>query len=110
MDLKFSALKNINSGCCSNTISTSSSSGNKKPDTVVVGTDADAPIAGETTWTLEKFRGNYVTLHLNYSRVNQKNTGNGSPYISKALNSPTLTIGNYTGGWQTGDVIDYTLE
>lgn len=81
----------------------------KEPKTYIVGTTTGAPVAGALTWQLAAFENSYVKLWINYGITNQIDTGNGSPFITKAVASDTLTIGNYTGGWVAGDILDYIL-
>jgi hypothetical protein len=82
----------------------------KEPKTYIVGTDTGAPTALSSIWALPAFVNSYVVLFVNGGKANQKDGGQGNPYITKAsLASDTITIGNYTGGWQNGDVLDYIL-
>jgi hypothetical protein len=81
----------------------------KQPLTFVVGTTLNAPTAGTTTWQLPAFANSWVMLTVNRIPVDLIDTGDGSAFITKTLVSDTLTIGNYGSGWNTGDVLTYTL-
>lgn len=81
----------------------------RKPETFVVGTTPNAPTASSNTWTLPIFLSAYVVLILNRVPVDLINVGDGGPFITKALGSDTLTIGNYSTGWNNGDVLTYIL-
>jgi hypothetical protein len=84
-------------------------SNQKQPLTFVVGTTPGAPTAGANTWTLPAFLNSYVSLTLNRTPVDLSDSGDGSPYITKALASSELTINNYPTGWNAGDVLSYIL-
>jgi len=81
----------------------------KAPQTFKVGTTAGAPTAGASTWTNSIFENSYVILTINSGDVYQADMGNGNAYITKVLASDTLTLSNYSGGWQTDDIIEVTL-
>jgi len=82
----------------------------KEPLSFEVGTDVDAPTAGQNTWVLEVFENSYVIVFINGFKCNQKDMGNGNPFVTKAaLASNTITIGNYTGGFNNGDIVEYIL-
>lgn len=81
----------------------------KAPQTFKVGTTLNAPTAGAFTWQLSDFANSYVVMKINGGDVYQADMGNGNAYLTKTLISDTLTIGNYAGGWQTGDIIEITL-
>lgn len=80
----------------------------EEPLSYLVGTTANAPVAGTSTWQLTAFLNNYVTIYLGGQIVNQSDMGDGSPYITKAVDSDTLTITNYQ--WQNGDVLQYIIQ
>lgn len=81
----------------------------KQPRTYEVGVTSGAPTAGATTWTNGEFANSYVVLFVNGFLFNQADMGDGNPYITKVLASNSLSIGNYTGGWVTGDKLNYIL-
>lgn len=82
----------------------------KSPGFYIVGTTAGAPIAGASTWTLPAFSGAYVSqLLVNSYPVDIGDAGDGSEYITKPLISDTLTITNRSGGWQSGDKLQFIL-
>jgi hypothetical protein len=81
----------------------------KQPLTYVVGITSGSPTVGTTTWTLPSFLNSWVLLFVNRVVADQLDTGDGSPFITKALSSDTLTIGNYGAGWSTGDILTYIL-
>ena len=82
----------------------------KQPLTFVVGTTPNAPTAGTTTWQLPAFANSWVTLTVNRVPADLIDTGDGSPYITKSsVASDTITIGNYSTGWNNGDVLTFTL-
>lgn len=93
----------------SNNMGTSSGIAQKQPRTFIVGTTPGAPTAGTNTWTLAAFENSYVTMTINRNNADLIDTGDGSPYITKDLDSDTLTVGNYTGGWVLGDILTITL-
>jgi len=73
----------------------------RQPVFAIVGVSVDTPTAGTDTWTNSNFVNAYVTLFLNGTVVAPSDTGTGTPYITKALTSDTITISNYT--WQAND-------
>ena len=80
----------------------------KQPKTFIVGTTTDAPTAGLNTWALDDFKNSWVVLILSRSIIiDMTDVGDGSAYITKAINSDTLTINNYT--WNTDDILTYIL-
>lgn len=81
----------------------------RQPLSYKVGTTPDAPIAGTSTWTLPNFLNAYVVLMVNRFPIDLSDMGDGSPYITKTLGSDTLTISNYGGGWNDGDVLTFIL-
>lgn len=92
-----------------NITGTSTGAAQKQPKTYVVGVTAGAPTAAASTWQLPAFANSYVVLMLNRFPIDLIDSGDGSPYITKALASDTLTIGNYATGWIAGDVLTYIL-
>jgi len=80
---------------------------NNEPKSYLVGTTANAPTNGATTWVLADFENAYVALFLNGQKVYNQDMGNGAPYITKVLASTTVTITNAT--FTTGDVVEYIL-
>lgn len=90
-------------------LGTSSGIAQKQPLTYKVGTTSGSPTAGAMTWTLPAFLNSYVTLWINGTKAHQSDMGDGTPYITKALASNVLTIGNYSTGWNTGDILDFIL-
>lgn len=73
----------------------------RQPIFVVVGLSASAPTAGTNTWQNNNFANAYVMLFKNGTPVASSDPGNNDPYITKALNSDTITITNYT--WTADD-------
>lgn len=83
-------------------------SAQKQPNTYEVGVDADAPVAGTSTWTLPLFDNSYILLSINGGGfLPVKSTSLGGPYITKPLLSDTLTITNYQ--WAAGDTLTFIL-
>jgi len=88
----------------------SGGSSQRQPRVFVVGTTSGAPTAGASTWTLSAFEGAYMAnFFINRQPVDIEDAGDGSPYIDKALNSDTLEIVGWDGGWKSGDVLQYIL-
>lgn len=81
----------------------------KQPLSYVVGTTLGAPTAGTTTWQVANFANSYVALFVGNILVDMSDSGDGTPYITKALSSDTLTISNYGTGWNAGDKLSYIL-
>ncbi len=81
----------------------------RQPNTYIVGTTPGAPTAGTNTWTLPVFLNAYVVLIVNRVPIDLIDSGDGSPFITKPLISATLTIGNYSTGWNNGDILTYIL-
>lgn len=78
-----------------------------EPKSYLVGTTANAPTNGASTWVLSDFANSYVALFLNGQKVYNQDMGNGAPYVTKVLSSTTVTITNAT--FTTGDVVEYIL-
>lgn len=78
-----------------------------EPKSYRVGTTANAPTNGASTWVLSDFANSYVALFLNGQKVYNQDMGNGAPYITKVLASTTVTITNAT--FTTDDVVEYIL-
>lgn len=81
----------------------------KQPLSFVVGTTPGAPTVNTTTWQLPVFANSYVALFVGNILVDMSDSGDGTPYITKALGSDTLTINNYGTGWNNGDKLSYIL-
>jgi hypothetical protein len=81
-------------------------SNQKQPKTYKVGVTAGAPTAGQTTWQVNDFANAYILLFLNGRPVSTIVHGT-EPYITKALDSDTLTISNYE--WVNDDELIYML-
>lgn len=90
-------------------LGTSSDIAQKQPLTFKVGTTTGAPTIGANTWTLSSFLNSYVVLFVNRTIVDLMDANDGNPYITKALATDTLTISNYFGGWNDGDVLTFIL-
>lgn len=92
-----------------NTSSGGGGSTQRQPRTYKVGTTSGAPTVGALTWTLPSFQNAYVVLYVNRIQADLIDAGDGSPFVTKTLGSDTLTIGNYFGGWVSGDILTYIL-
>lgn len=75
----------------------------RQPIVAIVGSTANAPTAGTSTWTHTDFANAYVLLFRNGTPVLTVDPGNGDPYITKSFNSDTITITNYT--WTANDFL-----
>jgi hypothetical protein len=93
----------------SNSGSGSGGSTQKQPLSFVVGTTPNSPTAGTLTWQLPAFQNSWVVLFIGTILADMSDAGDGSPYITKALTSDTLTINNYGNGWNNGDKLSYIL-
>lgn len=83
--------------------------GQNKPATYIVGVDDDAPNAGSSQWAFDDFDNKYVSLFINGGgMIPLKDPGDGGPYITKLLNSDTITITNYQ--WADNDILSYILS
>lgn len=69
-----------------------------QPVFAVVDVTPGAPTSGTAVWQHDLFANGYVTLFINGRVANPQDAGDGEPFVTKAVNSDTLTVSNYLWG------------